>query len=689
MGTLDHAFRRDNLERAWRWVRSNPNPAYKSYFRSLYSNYAVADAALLDDLCERLTHGAYVPAHSCKLFFPKPSGVLRPYTLLTVEDQIVYQAMVNVVAEKLYPKARHRYLVEVFSHLYAGKSSPWFYRRWQVGYGRFIRAAREAVADGLRYAARFDLTAFYDSLDHGVLTHFLQRLGCDRDFCDTLTAWLSRRTATKDRIYHRHGIPQGPLPSGLLAEVVLQQFDATHKAPKGVRYLRYVDDIRLFACSEKALRRAVTALDVLSKGVGLFPQSAKINIHKVADVEEELRSLSRPDEDLFEEDGEQIDQAEVRRRLTALSPRGKVADASEFKYLLGVARPSSRLNDRLWRVMDAQPELHGPVLRYFQRYRTLPRRAADRLVRTLREQPIYAAVIAELIRTAEGRINHPHAAEVDRHVKANWKPRILPSADLLAALGRWGMARGLLLYSQVEYAVCHLREWWARADLVAVLDDRIIGEPSFKALLFQKLRDPVSDVAIAAAVHLAQRGVAVTVPNAAIQQAAAHVLEAFGLLPGGAPKVCGIRTNFDRLLGGKGPAIDWPAVFGRHYRRVERHAVWCRALAETNVTAFVNAMEVFNDWLLGALYKHDPSLGTYNTGSVGSVLGSTRLQANYPAVHALVVSVHEKRSESALSHAWKTVGGRRVKPTGFVKYAYLRTAKKLIAAALTELAAKW
>src|SRR5262245_8689417 len=134
MRTLDLAYDQDNLKRAWRWVRTNPDRSYKAYFRSLYGNYAVAGEALLEHLRDRLTRSIYEPAHACKLFFPKPSGVLRPYTLLTVEDQIVYQALVNVVAEKLYPKVRSRYLVNVFGHLYAGKTSLWFYRRWQKGY---------------------------------------------------------------------------------------------------------------------------------------------------------------------------------------------------------------------------------------------------------------------------------------------------------------------------------------------------------------------------------------------------------------------------------------------------------------------------------------------------------------------------------------------------------------------------
>src|SRR5262249_45118966 len=139
-------------------------------------------------------------------------------------------------------------------------------------YAAFNRAARQAVADGFRFRARFDLTAFYDSLDHGVLRHFLLKIGCDKEFCDTFTEWLSRWTATQRQIYHNHGIPQGPLGSGMLAEVVLQHFDRHHGSPNAVRYLRYVDDTRLFARSEKELRRMVTRLDLLCKDVGLFPQ---------------------------------------------------------------------------------------------------------------------------------------------------------------------------------------------------------------------------------------------------------------------------------------------------------------------------------------------------------------------------------------------------------------------------------
>src|SRR5205085_1582102 len=143
---------------------------------------------------------------------------------------------------------------------------------------------------------------FYDSLDHGVLCYFLKELGFDEDFTKLLTTCLSRWTSAQGKIFHNHGIPQGPLSSGLLAEVVLQYFDRNHRAPATVRYLRYVDDIRLYARSLFDLRRMVTWLDYLSKEVGLFPQANKIETYRVTDIEKEIKSVSQPFEDLYDEE---------------------------------------------------------------------------------------------------------------------------------------------------------------------------------------------------------------------------------------------------------------------------------------------------------------------------------------------------------------------------------------------------
>ncbi len=617
MPTLDQAFSQGNVRRAWRWICSNPNAQWKSYFRRLYRQFAIADESLLTDLADRLRRGLYEPEHACKLFFPKASGVVRPYSLLTVEDQVVYQALVNVVAEKLYPRVRKRYVRETYGNMYAGKSSPWFYRKWQDGYAAFNSAARKAFSDGFRVTAHFDLTAFYDSICHGVLTHFLLLIGCDDSFCKTLTKFLSRWTATQSRIYQHHGIPQGPLSSGLLAEVVLQHFDANHGSNSTVRYFRYVDDIKLFARSEKDLQRVLTRLDLLSKDVGLFPQTGKIGIHTVTDIEAELKIISAPFEFLEQEEEETaVDQVRLRQRILELCPRGLVSNKTEFKSLLAFAGPSSRLNSRLWRVLERHPELHEPVLRYFKRYSKLPLGIANRLLERLKLGPLYAAEVAELVRTAEGRVGRRHEIAIDSYVKESWRPRLWRSAraptDMIAAIGRWAVRRQLLPFEQVEFAALKMREWWVRGEIIAAVSCASYGAPSYNALLARALNDRIADVAVSAAAHFVEpNGPMPAFDRIRKNRIASHVLKALGVSTRHGEAICGIAVSLERIVGRQLPTIEWGSIFGKRYANVERHAIWTRALSDTDVTAWVNAMDVFDDWLLIALYGHDRSLGTY------------------------------------------------------------------------------
>lgn len=680
MGDLDRASDANNLQRAWRWIKSNPEATYKSYCRSLYTAYAVADEAALDDLRDRLRRGVYEPSHATKVYFPKASGILRPYSILTVEDQIVYQSLVNVVAERLQRRVRKRYFKEVFGHLYGGKTSPFFYRKWSDGYAKLNEACRKAFDDGYVYGASFDLTACYDSIDYGVLRHFLREIGCDDEFNTKLTDFLSRWTATNHRIYHNHGIPQGPLASGLLSEVVLRHFDDHRGSTRQVRYVRYVDDIRLYAKSSDALRRMLIRLDTLSKDIGLFPQSSKVHIHKIKDIEDELKSLSNPPEPVLKP--KVVNQKRLRKRINDLSPRFKVEDATRFKYMLACAEPSSKLNDRMWRIYENHPEMYGNILRYFGRYSRLPRKVADRLLKEIESKPLYHAVHAEMVATADGRLDDARQAKLERIVKKQWTPKTL-SPDLQVALGRIAIRHGLLTFAQTRYAVMSLADWWTRSQLIATLTPDFIGEPSVETLLNESMRhDEEDDVCMLAADTADTLCVKVRPPSRELNRRAAIVAREYGHIRKASGRVCGIDHAMTNLLGRTVSGINWKKLFGRRYKHAERQAVSCRAFADTNITAFVPALDVFNDLLLDGLYRVDTSLGTYHLGKIGSVMSSTRLQSDYPLIFALAKTIHDKRLESALAHPIVRTTG---KPTGRIRYSYLKTAKNLLRAACAEI----
>lgn len=681
MSDLNRAWSMENLRLAWQRVRSNPDRNYKSHFRSAYSAYAIADEAQLAHLRDRLRRSIFKPAEACKLYLPKPSGILRPYSLLCVEDQIVYQALANIVAEKLFPHARHLYLKEVFGHLYAGPANLWFYRKWSEGYKAFNKAAERAFAGGYEWAASFDLTAFYDSIDHHVLRRMLAEIGVSRDLSAFLTELLTEWTATSTRIYHNHGIPQGPLSSGLIAETVLRHFDQNHKTRFDARYLRYVDDIRLFAKQEDDLRHCLVKLDHLSKDIGLFPQSGKIDIHRVTRIEDELKSVSNPPEPALL--NRAIDQPELRRRLAELAPGRKgyaVQDPTKFKFLAAHATASLQVADRLWKVYEAAPHYYPQLTRHLAKFETLPLRQAARLSDAIEAQELYPAVRAELIRASKGRYPRDGLRRARTLIKALWRPR-LQQPDLSAAIWSWLQEQRHLTSAQQRYALTHAKPSWLLATLHYETRWLDMGAAQRETLLNHSLRSTSADVALAAAWIVGFAKARVVRPIREIHPQAKILLKELGVVRRANMSVCGIRSAIHEMTG-QDIAVDWRKLFAGNYKQAEAQIVMCKGYFKTNATAWVNATDSFIDWLLLALFAADPSLGTYQIGNVGGFTNSARLRAKYPALLSLLNLVHGKRLESHLSHA---VTKATQRPTRTIPFRWLGKGAVALRRATTEL----
>lgn len=682
MPDLDQLRHLDNLRRAWRWLRSNPDAAYKSYFRSLYQRFAIAEEALLEDLADRLRRGIYEPEPSAKLFHPKASGILRPYSLLSVEDQIVYQAALNLIAEKLQPRVVQRYNKTVFGHLYAGKTSTWFYRKWTDGYKAFNQATKQAFTDGYVYTASFDLTACYDSLDHRVLKHFLGKLGFDLDFCTKLTEWLEKWTATGRGIFHNHGIPQGPLSSGLLSEVVLSYFDDLKLKHTDFRYLRYVDDIRLFAKDEHTLRRLLVRLDEMSKDIGLFPQSGKIGIHRITNIDEELKSVSNPPEAAITR--QFTDQKKLLDRIKELTPRYRIADATRFKYLLAHATPSAPLTARLWRVLEHHPEIYRSVCNYLKRYAKLPRIAGEKLFEVIKASTLYASVRAEFISAADGRLDTAQDRKLAKMLKKLWTPRAM-SPDLQVAVGRFLMRTGDLSATQVAYACRAAPSWWTRAALIEAAVPSSLGATTIRQIVDDGVKDDGSDPALAAGWKGFEAGHVPPGNRKGWRKSAEMLMRELGLIQRSTAAHCGINNAFAKL-NATIPASNWKKLFGARYSQAELQAVEIVAASGVNITGFVNLLDVFDDLLIDAVYKADPAIGNYTLGGIGSVLHAPtgRFAVKFPKTYELAKEVHDRRYESMASHP---LIKRTGKPTKRISYKFLPTAKRLLREAIAELKA--
>jgi hypothetical protein len=677
-----------NLERALLWTRTNSDRTYKLYFRDLYRAFALIEEEGLGRIRDQVLAGAYEPTHPTKLFFPKPSGIQRPITLLTVDDQLLYQALTNLIADRLSTKVGKRYNKTVFGNLYAGKTSTFFFRDWRTSYRAFTNAMRVAFAQGYKYTASFDLTACYDSIDHAVLCHFLKQLGFDQEYCDLLCKLLKYWTETSGSrrpVYHGHGIPQGPQPSGLLAEVVLRYFDEAQK-PKDLRYFRYVDDIRLFAKTEQALRLELVKLDVRSKEIGLFPQSSKIHIHRVKRIEDEFKGISHPSEPSAFYGASA---AVIQRRVFQLSKRYFVSDTTRFKYVLGSASPSAALGLRLLRVLERQPHLYDPVFRYLAKFRLLSKALSNAVLQLLAGYELYPAFTAGLIRCAQDNLQKSVRYRLYSYCRRRLSGlKASNDPELRAVAAGVLIAHGKATWATTKFHAQWRRSWWVRAYILPLIDESVVGPPSLAFITNALARDPVADVSLVAAERLIVGRLAISRPMTDIHECAQLALRRAGRIPRAGNKTCPVRRAATVVLGVPVKDIQWRSMLpNKPYRSlISRMAVW-RAYAPSDPTAWISLSDTINDILTDALFTHDPSIGKYTLGSLGSVLSpGSKFAAKYPLFYAAASLFHKLRLTADLVHP---ITKSTRQPTRRIRFQEIRQPQRTLALGWQEVWQKW
>jgi retron-type reverse transcriptase len=676
LSNVEKIFELSNLRRAYRWILSNTDATYKAFFRDSYDAFAIASDTALKRLAQDSLSDRFVPSHASKVMVPKPSGTLRPLTLLTVEDQVVYQACINIVSELLKPKTRHRYKRRVFAHLYAGKSSPFFYMRWQDSYRMMSRLIRDLYGKGFVYVANFDLTAFYDSIDHHVLTHFLTDVGLDEDAIALLMRCLRQWTSSTwsvgpETIYHEHGIPQGPLSSGMLSEVVMQHIDKAGERGSRTRYIRYVDDIKIFAKSEDELRRKLIALDLSSKEIGLFPQTSKINIRKIGNVDDEVKSVSRPPEPSLGPFG---DQKQIASRVLEITRQGLVRPqlSTRFRLLVGNATPNYRLSDRLLQVLRRHPEYSSTIATYFSGYKRIPAGLARKIMGYLNEPELYHSVSGDILRACLGRMSAADASEVGRFAAA----RLLrPKRGLLRlqptykeALIAWVIQTREITFVELERLRDEETDWWVRKSILRELSVDPFGGPSYRQFLNKSMRISESEIARCAAAKLVEASIGLDKPYGSVFEPAKVILRTAKLIRSVGKPPSLINPILSYVLKRPETTYDWIRLFATEHRQAEQMAIFLKQSRETDIDAFMTRFDSFVDKITENIFRrHCPGK---NYPNYGSALKHPTLVTLLPNSMKAFGELHTLRLQSMTAHprSQKTgAGTRRLKHRDFHK----------------------
>ena len=213
-----------------------------------------------EELLESIRSGKYKPSPVRRVEIPKDNGGTRKLGIPTVIDRIIQQAIAQVLTPIYEPK----------------------FSEGSYGY-RPNRSAKDAVLkvkeyadEGYKFAVCLDLSQYFDTLCHELLMNMLREEIKDKRLIELIKRYLKSGVMENGIVMKtEEGSPQGGNLSPLLANIYLDKFDKEFER-RGVKVIRYADDIILLAKSIRAAERLLrTSTEYLEKKLKL-----KVNTEK-------------------------------------------------------------------------------------------------------------------------------------------------------------------------------------------------------------------------------------------------------------------------------------------------------------------------------------------------------------------------------------------------------------------------
>jgi group II intron reverse transcriptase/maturase len=214
----------------------------------------------ITDIKSRIIERKYKFKAVKKVEIPKDNGKTRMLGIPTVLDRFVQQLVVQVITPLFEPTFSD------FSYGYRPNRSA----------EDAVRQAQTYIAQGYTYVVDMDLSKFFDTVNHDKLMGLVDETLEDKDIRRLIFSSLKSGIMDNGfKVETSVGTPQGGVISPILSNIYLTPFDKEMEK-RGIKFIRYADDIQLFAKSKMAsLRIRDNAIKFLEKKLQLTVNKEK------------------------------------------------------------------------------------------------------------------------------------------------------------------------------------------------------------------------------------------------------------------------------------------------------------------------------------------------------------------------------------------------------------------------------
>lgn len=663
-----------NLKLAWRRISTGGNYSYKKFFRQASYSYEVSLEENLKDLRVRLLAKSWRPTTPERLYTPKPSGLQRPITLLRIEDQIVLQAIANLLSKKVQPRRRPHILNTVFSNILDSPTSIFFLRDWRRTYRAFQRGVEGHYRAGRRWVLDFDLAAFYETVSHDLLLKTAFPRAHDSEDVQWIGDCLAIWSSADPNSAKGHGLPQGPIASDFLAEVFLLPIDEEMVGLNG--YLRYVDDIRLFGTTELELRKIAVALEVRCRERGLIPQVEKYSVRRAVSMRDALGSLPSINDPHRDEPYPRLSRS---RGETLLKPALggkplKVRDKTRLRYVLFRTETSPKISRTVCTILARHPEHVDAFAAYLARC-GYNRRIVEVCLEVLRTTP-YEYVQGHmwlLLAKVQDKLRHYRPVDW-RGLRLRARATVRDKTASLAI--QWGAGEYLCYAERLTgfphaKSVRFVRSELAQALLAESLPVSALA-PSRTGCHWLKSRTPEPGLALVRQMLFHQKKPSdLGVASRQINRTTARTLRAVGLTRarGRRLDVVGeiIERRFGVVSGG-----EWQRILGAEYGHAAGLATRAESLFDAARSEWLVTQNSFNQTVFLALQRYLAAAGLPGAVTIvdrkgelchfGVTLDSRK---SFSLLHPVVAdgfrAVNDRRNRLPGAHPYDKKSGARTK----------------------------